>query len=184
MPSIGWGHSQYWSGSGGPPPPGESEYMTGEEVLRDPIFREPTIGIIRKYGWYSPRGTKSDPFDGIKKNIETKHNIEIWDRQSKNAEARKFREGMLAKQYLSKLRQTEVKRLEQVLLDEAKKAGIKLSVSKPPVNIDKLGTQYRDQLAKEEASRRRRELEQRMEDEKKLANKIKMARVRSHRKKK
>ena len=73
---------------------------------------------------------------------------------------------------------------ERELNELAKKAGVKIKVTRPNVNMDKIKQEWELQDEKERARRLQKAVEQQMEDEKKLANKIKMAKVRAARKKK
>ena len=91
---------------------------------------------------------------------------------------------MILSQRLAQLRRLDgVEETEVEWIKQAKQAGVKIKFLRPPVDLDKLKEQWREEDVKEQVRKRNKALEQKIEDEMKLKNKIKMARVRSKRKK-
>ena len=187
MPVLSWGHSQYWAGSAEPPPPPPSEELAAhpktnliDEMRKEPYFWD-------AFAWKPRRGRppkrKVDPNSAIDAEVRTAHLEELQTRDLQNVEGLAFREKMKLAQRLSQLSQLGENKQVETILEQAERDGWKVRVVRPPIDLDKLKEQWREEDVKEQVRKRKKALEQKIEDEVKLRNKIKMARVRSKRKK-
>ena len=111
----------------------------------------------------------------------TKHKEYVAQRESAAAVGQEFRRTMLAAKERAQLRAKQ--EVEVEILSRAAGAGINIKIQQPIVNLEKLQQQKREQDVLDAVKQERQAIAQRIEDEKALQMKIKMAKLRAKRRK-